>query len=399
MQNLFVALLATFIAHAASTVATLTAPILAPYLHVIYGVEGRYIGLYSSIVYFGSLIATVASVQLIKSIGAANALKAALILAMLGMALLLVHSQATFFLSAVVIGLAFGPMNPVSSVILAGVCPPKLRGRVFSVKQGAVPLGAGIAALAIPFVYANFGARTVVVAVIAVCLAGLTMVLATSSFVQADIGKSDAKPPLMALPREFRRTFSHGELTRIAFISTGLASVQFTFAPTLIYVLVTHGGFEATFASGLLSLVMLVSFFLRPTFGALADWFGARIVVVCIAIAMIVFSMAFPFIITGTFRYAVAAATIIYGASCFSWNGVLLSMLANRAPRELIGEATAGTMAISLVGASMAPLVFTALLTVTHGLILAYFSLAGFAALALVFALSIGKNEPVEGHA
>ncbi len=83
---------------------------------------------------------------------------------------------------------------------------------------------------------------------------------------------------------------------------------------------------------------------------------------------------------------------IIYGVTCFSWNGVALSMLANRAPADLIGEATAGNMAVSLVGATIAPVIFTALMNFYGGPIAAYLSLACFAAFALVFAISVGKK-------
>jgi len=392
LQKLFVALLATFTAHASAAVATLTVPILAPYLHEIYGIEGRYVGLYSSIVYFGSLLAAILSAWLIKAIGAINALKVALLLSAFGMTVLLVRDRTTFFASAIIIGFAFGPMNPVSSVVLADVCPPRLRASVFSVKQGAVPFGVGIAALLTPFVYTRFGASMAILTVFALCMAGLAMVMLTGAFVGADIGKSEQKQSLMSLWRGFHRAFSHRELRRLALVATSLASVQFTFAPTLIYVLVSHGRFQSAFASGILSAVMLSSFFLRPLFGAFADRFGARIVVICIAATVTAFSVVFPFVVTGASRYVAAAAAVVYGVSCFSWNGIVLSMAASRAPRELVGEATAGIMALSLVGASIAPVIFTTLLSAGHGLVLAYLSLAVFAAMALVFVRSIERS-------
>ncbi len=299
MRKLLVALLATFTAHASATVATLTVPVLAPHLQAIYGVDGRYVGLYSSAVYFGSLITTILSVHFIKSIGALNSLKSTLVLSIAGMVALSFHNPFAFFASALIIGFSFGPMNPVSSVILAGTCPPRMRGRVFSIKQGAVPFGAGITALAVPFVHAGYGMPVVVAMVIAVCLAGLLLVQLTGAVFDEKPVPSVQKRSARTFLSDFVRTFQHRDLRRIVFVSTGLAGVQFTFAPTLIYVLVSHGGYSAGHAGGVLSAVMLLSFFMRPVFGAMADLLGARAVVVGISASVGVFSVIFPFLLGG----------------------------------------------------------------------------------------------------
>ncbi|WP_028957543.1 MFS transporter [Sulfitobacter sp. 20_GPM-1509m] len=377
----------------AAMFATLVAPVMAPFIATLYGVEGQYIGYYSSTVHFGSFVAALLSVSLIKSIGAVKTLKIALLLTIVGSLLLLVRHPSTLFLSALVVGLAFGPMNPISSVVLAAVCPPEVRGRIFSIKQGAVPIGAGLAALLIPLTYTHFGLNAV--GALSAGIGAIALIL-TIHFNRAEPNASrpEAQPfqgPLTMLAG-FQRTFALRELRKMAWISCGMAGVQFTFGSTTIYILVSEGGYSVSQAGFIFSVVMVLSFFIRPTLGTLADRIGARVVLVGIAAATLALSLAFPFILNGKPGPIILFATILFGVSCFAWNGVALSVLANRAPPDRIAEATAGMMAVTLLSASLAPIIFTWLLSQTSNALLSYLALAGYAGLALYSALGLTKD-------
>jgi MFS family permease len=76
----------------------------------------------------------------------------------------------TFALSAVVLGLAYGPMNPASTVMIARYTPPRLRARVFSLKQTAVPAGGALAGFVTPLVAAAVGWRGAALSIASVCL-------------------------------------------------------------------------------------------------------------------------------------------------------------------------------------------------------------------------------------
>lgn len=75
------------------------------------------------------------------------------------------------------IGLCYGPVNPVSTLILAGVVPEKSRPFYFSIKQTGMPAGAAVAGVILPPIVANYDWR------VAIILAGF-LALIVAIFIQ-----------------------------------------------------------------------------------------------------------------------------------------------------------------------------------------------------------------------
>ncbi len=94
-----------------------------------------------------------------------------LLVAVAGLAVLRSETLAEFVISALLLGLAYGPANPASSSLLARYTAPDTRARVFALKQTAVPLGAALAGFAVPFLMTRI-AWTSTCCVAPICLLG-----------------------------------------------------------------------------------------------------------------------------------------------------------------------------------------------------------------------------------
>ncbi len=391
MARLLAALSTTFLSHSAIVVATLMIPVLAPQLAALYGIDGKLIGLYSSMVYLVSFVSALASVDLIARVGPIRVISGSLALTALGLTVLYVHAWQAIFVAAIFFGLSFGPSNPTSSVLLAKMSPPRLRGRVFSIKQCAVPLGGFFVAAIAPSLFSWVGGNGVVSAALALCLLVLALVLV----LRPVIADGEAGATRLCSLRETVTAIAvivfEERLRKVALMSLGFASVQFTFSAVSVLVLVDYAGFHPTEAGAVFSAVMVLSIVCRILLGWLGDIRGARFVMIAIALLLALISFAYPFLLGQIGKPATAFLTILYGGICFGWNGVALSMLADYAPHEKVGAATAGTMAMSLVGGAGGPALFTFLLTATGTPTAGYLALGACALASLILSVRLPR--------
>ena len=365
MSRLVAGLGASFFAHASVAVASLLVPVLAPELQSTFHLDGRYVGFYSSLVYAFSFLSALLSVDLIARVGPVRMMAMMLGSAAIGLLILFVHAPAALFVSALALGVAFGPANPASSVLLDRISPPRIRGLVFSIKQCSVPLGGFLVAAAAPFIYRHMGMNGVIAISLLLCLAVLGGILLVDSAI--------GYPPSTGRPRwSLKATFgvfgvfaTNTGLRDLALVAAGLAAVQYTFSATIVLVLVRYAGFTTVGAGAVLSCVMIVSILTRIVMGWISDAADARSVLIAVASLLAGSCFAFPFIVSHAPQLVVAATTIVFGTVTLSWNGIVLSALAEFVPHEKVGAATAGNMAVSLIGGVGGPAIFTLILTAT----------------------------------
>ena len=87
-----------------------------------------------------------------------------LVLTAAALLVLLPALPLAFVASAIVLGIAYGPMNPASTAMLARHTPVAARARIFSLKQTAVPIGGALAGSLTPALAQLLGWRGAVVA-------------------------------------------------------------------------------------------------------------------------------------------------------------------------------------------------------------------------------------------
>ena len=396
MSQLIAALGTAFFSHAAVAMASFVVPVLAPQMLSVYGVDGQYVGLYSSLVYLCSFLFAMLSVDLIARAGPVRIMALLLVSTSLGLVILLVHAPAAVFLSALFFGVAFGPSNPAGSVLLDKTTPARLRGRVFSIKQCSVPLGGFVVASAAPATFAWLGMNGVVVLSLVVCLVILVGVVLSDKVIGYPAAGKLPRWSLKKTVGAFDVFVTNGDLRNIALVAAGLAAVQYTFSATTVYVLARYGNFTPVGAAAVLSSVMVISIAARITMGWLSDVIDARFVIIIVAALLAGMCFLFPLLLGEAAIGVVAVAAIAFGTTTLSWNSIVLSALAELVPHEKVGAATAGNMAFGLAGGIAGPAIFTFLLTATGAPSMGYWMMGLCAAGAFALSLRLPARRRVE---
>ena len=138
------AIIATLGVQAMIVVASLVVPLTAASVAQSLGYEPHLVGYYASLTFLAAALASLATPQWVRRYGAIRVHQVMLLVAVAGLAVLSAETLAGFVLSALLIGLAYGPANPASSSLLTRYTSSGTRARVFALKQTAVPLGGAI---------------------------------------------------------------------------------------------------------------------------------------------------------------------------------------------------------------------------------------------------------------
>ena len=114
------------------------------------GIRPEWVGYLFATIYATASLSGVLSGRMIAAWGAAGAYRLMMAAIALGAFALMGATPLLAFLSAALLGLATGPMNPVGSHVLARISPPGWAAFIFSVKQCATPGGGALAGILFP---------------------------------------------------------------------------------------------------------------------------------------------------------------------------------------------------------------------------------------------------------
>ena len=170
------AITATLGVQAIIVMSSLVVPLMAAGVAPSLGLEPHLVGYYASLIYLVAAFASLATPQWVRRYGAIRVHQIMLLVAAAGLAVLSIETLAGFIVSALLIGLAYGPANPASSSLLARYTSSGTRVRVFALKQTAVPLGGAVAGFIVPSLMARIGWLGAALAVAALCLLGAVLI-------------------------------------------------------------------------------------------------------------------------------------------------------------------------------------------------------------------------------
>lgn len=352
------ALIVMVVTQAVVVAASLTVPVLGPQLTAAFDFEPALIGYYTSLVFIGALLSGQIAPLLIRRHGAVRVSQYAALLAAGGLALSGLGAFAGIVAGAVLIGFAYGPGNPASSSLLSAVTPPARRGFFFSVKQTAVPIGGTAAGAALPLLAVQFGWRTAVLAMAALCV----LVAAGVEAWRRPLDAHRAAPGQVPAVSPFRLLAADRTLLGLALVSACMSSVQFSVSAIFVTLLVQTSGAGLAASGTAFSVAMAGSVALRIILGALADRFGGMRVLRGLAIIMAASAAIAGLAASGAIDVGfgpLAAVLVVLATTAFSWNGVYLAEVAAAAPPEHVGSATAGTMSFVFLGGIFGPVLFT----------------------------------------
>lgn len=358
------AVVTMLVTYASVILASMVLPVLAPTASQSLNIPARYIGLYAAILYTGAALSSLAAPNLVARHGALRTSQGAVLFAAAGLFCLALGTVASAVLSAVLIGLAYGPGNTASGRLLTAMTTPGKRSGIFSIKQTSVPAGSAVCGAAAPLLALNFGWQGAAFALGLVCLAVAAAVQPWRAVL--DAGRQPDHELLPRNPFAGVALVMRGPRLRALGI-TGLvySGMQYAFGAVMVAFFVDRAGVSALEAGLVLSAAMATSVVARLAWGYVADWTRSDVVLGFLGLLTAASVAAAVFVDAGWPRLALIALGCWFGAAGFSWNGVYLALVADIAGPERVAAATSGVMTFVFVGSLAFPALFAGLIAVS----------------------------------
>lgn len=339
------------------SLAVLAIPVMLPEAAAAIGVESRFAGLFTAIVYGTSMVAMLFLANSINRIGPMTLCVFATVSAACGLALFAGGSLPFLLAAAVLLGLAYGPITPTTAGILAGRVPARWFGLVFSLKQTGVPIGFAATGVLVPVLAGLWGWRAASL-LLAGAMAVAALVLLALRRTYDDRRAEIATPPAGRLA-PLLLVLRHRQLRALAIGSALLLVPQACLGSFLVAFLMEKAGLTPIAAGGMLSAAQLAGMICRVMFGALADRLAERFTLLaglgwlsaCGTAATALSEAGWPLT-------AITLACICYGAGAVGWNGVVLAEFARWSPKGQAAAVSAGATAITYAGAVLGPALF-----------------------------------------
>lgn len=359
--RLRVAVATMLVTHALVILSSMTLPVVAPIAETTLDMPARYVGLYATVLYTGAAISTLFASDLVARFGAVRTSQLMLVVAACGLLALAAGTIPAAALSAFLIGLAYGPANTASGLLLTQLTDEGKRSAVFSFKQTSVPIGAALAGFTLPILAVWSGWQGAAVAAAFACLAVASAVQPWRASLDTERNPGHRFVPANLIGP--LRTVIRGPRLRALGV-TGLvyAGMQYAFSAVMVAFLVDRAEVGAVEAGFILSAAMVTSIVARLAWGYFADRTRPDLVLAGIGLLTAGSVFAAEFVNPDWSLLALAALGCWFGASGFSWNGVYLALAADIAGPGRVADATSGIMALVFLGALSFPAIFTGLI-------------------------------------
>ncbi len=321
-QSMFIIALGNFIDSA-------YAP-LAPFIKNYYFLTATQVGLITSILFIGSSSVSLFTGFLVDKIGYRNAMKLSFGIMALGSTVLFSSKDYAILLSGFYfIGFGYGILTPATNSQVMGEYYPQHLTRM-GIKQAGVPMGAALAAIALPFIVIKIGIPDIFVVVIAMAAVMLIILPFRKSLNRDkfDIGKYLG---------EMFKTAKDRYLLLIGFSALFMSwSQQSVMTYYVLYF--RNIKFGTLIAESFLYSVLISAIFGRILWTRLGNsMFNQNhiktfsLIMVCAAAVIILL----PHFSTDIFTAYIFS--IFVGITAISWNGVFVSMTSEIAPPGKVG--------------------------------------------------------------
>ena len=351
------------------------------------GVRATYVGLFTGFVYFVSMFTGSFCTGLIARYGPIRVLQVTALFSILGLVAFTFASPLATVLCAILLGIAYGPINPANAPILLQVTHSGNRAFMFSIKQSGVTVGGAAAALVVPLVATWWNWK---IGILAIALLGVASIwILQPMHARFDSVRTSA-------PMQWSLSSFIGPVIQIMKIPLlrGFAMVGFTYAGVQIsvssffVVYLVEQGFTLIEAGVCFLFVNLGGILGRVAWGGLSDkWLTPKYTLTIIGIISAV-SLSGMFLISDSWNYFfLYVFSFVVGASTHGWNGVFLSEVANQAPEGEAHNWTGGVQFLIYGGVAVLPPIFGVIILATSGYTLPFFLIAISALLASLLLL------------
>lgn len=386
-------LTATLAVQALVSMAAVTVPIFAPTAAGDIGISATSVGVYVGLIYITSMISSLWSGDFIGRCGAMRVSQLSMLLCGLGLSLAAAASIPVLILSALILGLGYGPVTPASSHILSRNAPASLMSFVFSIKQTGVPLGGALAGAIVPALVLFAGWKTAAVIVGGACGLGAILVQPIRRGIDND-HQPARRISFRGMTGPLKLVMTHRPLLRLAMISFFYSAMQLCLITYLVIYLTKNIGMALIGAGLTLSAAQMAGSVGRIVWGIIADRFLKPPLVLGLIGIMMSLGAVATACFSPSWSYPAIWITIIaFGASAVGWNGVYLAEAARLAPAGQVSAATGGCLFFTFLGVVVGPPAFAAVATLTNSYSPGYLLFAGFTFISALAAISAGLKK------
>ncbi|MDH3670849.1 MAG: MFS transporter [Gammaproteobacteria bacterium] len=372
--------------------------VVAPEAAPDIGVDATYIGVFTAIVYVFAMLSGATTGAFVGRYGAIRVCQVTMLTAAAAMGALVLATPMAAMVSAVLLGCAYGPFNPASAHVLAGVSTAQWRPLVFSIKQAGVPLGGTLAGLLVPLLAIWFGWEVGLLAVASAALVVMMMLqLLRRSF------DADRKPgrlfASLSVLTPLRLVFGDRTLRRFAITGFAYAGCQVSVGAFYVVYLVVALEMPLVKAGLIFAFVQFGAVFGRIFWGVVAERIvSTRTLLVCVG-GLSAVCLGITAVLTPAWPLAmVMVLGFVLGASSFGWVGIFLSEIADLAPQGQASEATGGVQFVYFGGVVVVPPCFGAIINLTGSYTIAFLTIAGLATGAAIYLMQPARfvNKAIE---
>jgi MFS family permease len=381
-RNGFAAPLAgTFAVQTMVSLAMFGVPVIAPVAAPDIGVKAELIGTFTAIAYLAGTVAGLMTGAVAARVGAIRVCQLAMLLVLAGTMALSLSYPVAAIASAVLLGLSYGPINPVSTQILASVTTPRTRPLIFSIKQTGMPVGAALAGLLLPLMIGLFDWK---MAFVSIGLAAILVAVVIQPLRPGlDAHCTSGQPIRMTrIVEPLRLGLASPQMRSLLTIGLVYGGSQVAIASFFVIQLTGPIGLRLETAGLMYTLMQLSAVAGRLLWGGIAGWMIAgNHVLVGLGLATSMIAIAAGFLQPSTPLWLVAVVSILLGMTSHGFNGVMFAELTRHVPEARISTAAGGLQFASLVGVAIFPLIF-GLLVSLHGDYLVAYTIIAMAVLA-----------------
>jgi cyanate permease len=279
----------------------------------------------------------------------------------------------------------------VSTVMIARYTPSRLRARVFSLKQTAVPAGGALAGFVTPVAAATVGWRGAALSIAFICFSLVALIQPWRNELDHDI-LPDVHRIDIWLP--IRMLLVSGGLRVVGLASFSFGAVQFSFIAMFPTVLV-QAGWGLADAGRAMSVALIVGVVCRVIWGTVADRVGPRLILGVMGVMMSLAAFAAALIGPAWPGSAVILLAALFGLSAFCWSAIGIAEALHQADPAMISEASGGIIGVTFLGALAGPALFSTATALTGSFCPAFLLLS---ALSVVPSALLLRPSPRAGN-
>ncbi len=365
-----------------TSMAVFTVAVFAPAAAKDIGVEATAIGAFTAVVYLIAMGSGLVSGALTDRYGALRVSQATMLFTALGLAAFTFATPWAAVVSAVLLGMGYGTMNPASAHVLMGVSSPRWRPLMFSIKQTGVPLGGLLAGALVPWMVVELGWRQAALIV----GAGAVVLLVAMQPMRKTFDRHrrpGAPTSGLGMAALVRLAFAHRALRRLAAVGFAYAGCQVSVGAFFVVYMTEALGLPLLEAGAVFAVIQGGGIFGRLFWGGVSARVApARWVLAGLGLLMAVSVSGLAAATADWPFWALAGLGAGVGLSNFGWNGVYLAEVARLAPGGRVAEATGSVQFIMYGGVVAVPPLFGVGVVLLGGYTLPFLAVAGLAAAA-----------------